>query len=224
MPLFFYGALTSVFIEFIKSEIVIMNTNIPIYDAVIATNDDGISVMSLVSRPATQSHFVALAKEEPKPEFVAFEDAEQRILFGVVARADHPVYRNQNGREYYLRFSAETLRVVAEKMLYDGFTSSVDIEHSLNLVSGVHLQQLFIKDIAKGIDPKGFSEIEDGSLFAVYKVHNDEVWESVKRGEFKGFSLYGHFSFVVPKTEENISEVLADIYQLLRAAREKATN
>lgn len=201
-----------------------MNTNLPIYEAVIATNEDGISIVSLVDRPATKSDFVAFEEEKAPKEYIAFEENEQRVLLGVVMRADRPIYRNQNGREYFLRFSAETLRVMAEKLLFDGATSSVDRQHDLERVEGVNLQQLFIKDTARGINPEGFAEIEDGSLFAVYKVHNDSVWESVKRGEFTGFSLYGRFSILDTPTEESVEDVLKDIYRLLRSAKDYVTN
>lgn len=201
-----------------------MNTNLPIYEAVIATNEDGISIVSLVDRPATKSDFVAFDEDKAPTEYIAFEENEQRVLLGVVMRADRPIYRNQNGKEYYLRFSAETLRVMAEKLLFDGATSSVDRQHDLERVEGVNLQQLFIKDTARGVNPEGFAEIEDGSLFAVYKVHNDSVWESVKRGEFTGFSLYGRFSILDTPQEESVEDVLRDIYKLLRSAKEYVTN
>ena len=60
-------------------------------------------------------------------------------------------------------------------------------------VSGVNLIQLFIKDSEKGIVPQGFETIEDGSLFATYHVENDAIWNEIKNGTFKGFSLEGLF-------------------------------
>lgn len=204
-----------------------MKTNIPIYEAVIETNDEGIEVMSLVDCPAVESDFLAFAKQQPDtaPTCLAFEAAAQRLLLGVVARANYPIYRNQDGMEFYLRFSPETIRQMSEKMLMDGLAASVDRQHDFELVDGVHLQQIFIKDPARGISPSGFEEIEDGSLFAVYKVHNDDIWESVQRGEFKGFSLAGHFSIkdTGESIEEELSKVLEDIAALLAVAKKKNT-
>lgn len=53
--------------------------------------------------------------------------------------------------------------------------------------------QFFIKDVDHGVNPEGFEDIEDGSLFAEFHVNNDEVWEQIKAGEYKGFSLEGRF-------------------------------
>ena len=69
------------------------------------------------------------------------------------------------------------------------------------MVSGVNLIELFIKDIEKGINPAGFEDIENGSLFATYKVNNDEIWNEIKSGNYAGFSLQGYFS-IVPSAKE----------------------
>ena len=53
--------------------------------------------------------------------------------------------------------------------------------------------EIFIKDVEKGINPSGFEDIENGSLFATYKVNNDIIWEKIKDGTFQGFSLEGIF-------------------------------
>ena len=37
--------------------------------------------------------------------------------------------------------------------------------------------------------PKQFDDVPDGSWFASYYVENDEVWNQVKDGTFKGFSV-----------------------------------
>ena len=42
--------------------------------------------------------------------------------------------------------------------------------------------------------PKGFSELPEGSWFGSFRVENDDVWQQVKDGDFKGFSVEGLFS------------------------------
>jgi hypothetical protein len=42
--------------------------------------------------------------------------------------------------------------------------------------------------------PKGFSKLPDGSWFGTMKVDNDEVWQQIKSGEFRGFSIEGIFT------------------------------
>ena len=69
--------------------------------------------------------------------------------------------------------------------------------------------QSFIKDADKGIDPKGFESVSNGSWFTAYKVENDKVWESIKSGEFKGFSVEGLFELEeYDELDELINEIL----------------
>ena len=189
-----------------------MMENLPIYYAEIATEEDGICCMSLVDYPAVERNFMAFAKQKQMVRLAAIEEGAQRLLLGVIMRADYPIYRNDNGIGYYIVYNAHTIRYMAEKMLVDGRSTTVDIQHDGNLVEGVHLQELFIKDSTKGISPKGFEDVEEGSLFGVYKVHNDEVWEMVKRGECRGVSLEGFFHVSrVANEEEVLKELMAEV-------------
>ena len=90
--------------------------------------------------------------------------------------------------------------------------------HDGSLVDGIELVQFFIKDSEKGITPQGFEHVSDGSLFAEYQVTNDDLWNSIKEGVFKGFSLEGFFSHEIVKLNktnkmtkiEKLKQVLAD--------------
>lgn len=192
-----------------------MTDKLPIYYAEIATDDDGIICVSLVDRPAVDSLFVAFKEQTREAmRFTTIEDNEQRLLLGVIMRANYPIYRNDiyNG-EYYIVYEADTIRLMAEKMLIDGYSASVDLQHDGKRVEGVHLQELFIKDSAKGIVPKGFEDIEDGSLFGVYKVHNEDVWQAVKRGECEGFSLEGYFHLA---NRNEVEALMAEVENIER--------
>lgn len=190
---------------------------LPIYYAEIDFDDEGIRYVSLVDCPAVQSNFVAFSKQERQDvRFAMVEDGDQHLLVGVVVRADFPIYRcNEHMGEFYIVYRKDTIRKMAEKMLYDGRTSAVNVMHTPVRVNGVNLQELFIKDTEKGISPKGFEDIEDGSLFAVYKIHNSEVWAAIKRGEFKGFSLEGIFQIKEAEVEPD-----AEVESLLRELEE----
>ena len=165
---------------------------LPVYELTISQLDEGIEFISLVDEPATESNFLAF-KEQEVPMKFSVEDEDERIIYGVLMRADHLIPRyDENIGMYYVKFSKDTLKVMAEKLLLDNKQSAVNIMHQEGSeVEGVSLVQIFIKDVEGGIDPKGFEDIEDGSLFASFKVDNDNVWKAVKDGTFKGFSIEG---------------------------------
>ena len=167
---------------------------IPIYEAKIASMKEGIFKISLVDLPAVESDFMVF-NEKQEVKF-SIQDEDQHIITGVVMRANFPIYRiSPSLGEYYIKYSPETIKTMAEKMLADGTQNNINLMHEDDSdVNGVYMLELFIKDESKGISPKGFEDIEEGSLFASYKIDNEALWKEIKDGKFLGFSLEGIFS------------------------------
>ena len=80
-------------------------------------------------------------------------------------------------------------------------------------VSGVHIVESFLIDERRGITtPKGFDEMTQGSWFVSMLIENEEVWQQVKEGSFKGFSVEGIFERA---TEEHKPENLEDLFKAI---------
>ena len=189
---------------------------LPLYNIVLG-EADGIEIMSLVEHPAVERDFLAFEKQKQlaknaeayRAEAKFSLNEEQHIVFGVAIRADFPIYRIDNsGYEYYVIFNKETIKQLRDKFMYDKRTDLVNLEHSKG-ANNIYLIDSFIKDTSKGISPAGFEDIEDGSWFVSYKVDNEQVWNKIKSGEFRGFSIEGVFEFT-PKDEleDLIDEIL----------------
>ena len=190
--------------------------NLPIYKVLITDDELGIDKISLVEYPAVESNFLTFSSEK-KQVLLSIDNEEQRIITGVIARADFPIYRVENGYEFYLVFDREVIKEMAMKMLCDNNQNNINLNHKSDSdVNGVLMLELYLKDTEKGINPKGFDDISDGSLFATYKVLNDEVWQSIKDGKYLGFSLEGCFDVVRNKTDEELmyDEILGMIESL----------
>ena len=100
---------------------------------------------------------------------------------------------------------------MAEKYLQENRQNNVNIMHENNSnVNGVQMVQMFIKDSERGVSPKGFEDIADGSLFAEYHITNDEIWGAVKEGTYKGFSLEGYFDLEKVNDDNYIEQVVKD--------------
>ena len=183
--------------------------NIPVYNATISDEDTGMFKISLVDEPAVMSNFLAFDKTR-KPLMYAIANEEKRIVRGVVMRADFPIYRyDEKFGEYYIIYKADTIRQMAEKYLLESRQNDVNLMHEENSdVDGVQMVQYFIKDTGAGVSPTGFEEIADGSLFAEFHIVNDEVWEQVKDGTFKGYSLEGVFDLVPEQDEERVESIV----------------
>jgi uncharacterized small protein (DUF1192 family) len=175
---------------------------LPIFKASIG-DADGMVVCSFVDDPAVESQFLAYAKDE-KPMQFSIENEDKHIVIGVAMRANFPIYRyNASMGEFYIVYTPEVIREMVQKFFRNGYQNNVDVDHSFQLEDGVYIEQAFIKDTENGINPKGFDEIEDGSLFFQYKVENEEIWNGIKDGTFKGFSIAGTFGIEETYTKQN---------------------
>lgn len=88
---------------------------------------------------------------------------------------DYPIYRKDGDKEFYITFKADTIKLMAEKLLDDNNQNNIDIQHNGELVDGVKLVELFIKDSSKGINPLYLDDVPDGSLVGTYKIHNEAI-------------------------------------------------
>lgn len=172
-----------------------LNKKLPIYEACIDTKDSetGMFVISLVDSPANERDFVAFEEVKQIQTYSIANEEEQKV-FGLVMECDKPIYRrNQQGFEYYITYNRKTIEAMTEKYFKMGLQNNVDTMHNFELEDGITLTQMFIKDSEKGVNPIGFEDVNDGSLFAEFHIENAEVWNAIKEGEYKGFSLAGVF-------------------------------
>lgn len=145
--------------------------DLPIYNALITDDGEGIRLVSLVSDPAVERKFLMFGEQLR----FSINDEEKHIITGVLMLADTPIFRRSDSLgEYYVVFQPEVIRLMAEKMLLDGRTTAVSVNHS-EKVDDCVLEELYIKDEKRGISPVEFKDVPNGSLFATYKVNNPDL-------------------------------------------------
>ena len=184
---------------------------LPVYIAQIDNSEEGILDISLVDYPAVKRDFVLFSQD--KMNF-SIQSEEKRIISGVVMLADTPIYRKSpTAGEYYIVFTRDIIEMMVEKMSFEGKLNNITLNHNGQLVEGVTLVELFIKDSSKGLNPNYLSDVTEGSLIASYKVENEDIWNQIKAGEFRGFSLSGIFS-AIPSIDQPLDAILDLLYQL----------
>ena len=199
-----------------------MEKNIPIFNLEITNDledDVEVDVISLVDRPAIERSFLAFNEnKEIKIDF-AIQDEDQQIISGPLMLADTPIYRNDDNGEYYVVFTKETIKKIAQRYFKKGYQANVNLMHdSGQSVEGVTMFESFISDKVRGIQPmKGFEDVPDGSWFGSFKVDNSEVWAEIKAGNVRGFSVEGQFNYrktgdkKIEQLWENVLEVLSKV-------------
>ena len=179
---------------------------LPIYDAYLNEDEisEGISCISIVDCPAMEKEMMVFEKQK-KPITFTIQDELQHKITSVVIRCDYPIYRvDEFGKEYYIRFNREVIDQLAEKYSKDGLLNRVSVQHNGELLSDIVMTEMYIKNTEKGINPVGFEDIEDFSLFATFKINNEDVWNRIVNGEFGGLSM--EVMLDVKPTEEFVEE------------------
>ena len=193
--------------------------DLPLFEALMRDGSERILNSSLVDYPATKSNFIYF-NDQKKQLMYAVQNEEQRVVFGVIMRADQKIYRRDaNGFEYYIFYSKDTIKKMSEKLLLDGNHNNINLMHAPGTdMEGINCFQLFIKDKARGVDPVGFDDIEDGSLFGAYHVENEALWQAIKDGTFRGMSLEGYFEVkpVENKQSKNQKNSMSKLKNALR--------
>lgn len=192
---------------------------LPVFNALVDSEDTGVFKVSLVTDPATEVDFVYFDKDKQVEKF-SIANEQEHIVAGVIMLADTPIFRvTKDGFQYYINYTKDTLKIMAEKMIFDGVGSAVNIQHTDGTdVNGVNLQQLFVIDRDKGINPSFFSEVPDGSLIGYYKVNNQDVWDMIEKGDVLSFSLEGIFDLqeqIEEFKKENVNDEEQTVEEIL---------
>lgn len=181
----------------------------PVYKCIIEDSlesDLQVDFVALVDRPAIEKNFLAFKEGRLRFDI----DQEQRIISGPAMLADTLIYRvDPQIGEYYTVFDKPTIISIVQKFFKKGYIQNFNIMHDPEQkVSGITIYESFITDADRGIKPmKGFEDAPDGSWFLTAKVDDDTVWEKVKSGEVKGFSVEGIFKQVQAKPIKLSEEV-----------------
>ena len=182
-----------------------------LYELILQDDEDGVFANSLVESPAIERDFVWLNKE------VAFQSVsdEKQLVAGPILVPNKKILRiDGEGKRYSVFFTPETIEMVARKFMKNKYGDEVTLEHG-NKTSGVYLTESWI--IEQSAKDKsniyGFT-LPRGTWFGVYKVDDKNIWDKVKDGTFRGFSIEGLFehkkSNLKLSLEKDIEELTED--------------
>jgi hypothetical protein len=179
----------------------------------------GVHAISVVEDPAIGVDFVALSDEK---RYVTLASEERKMLYGALLIPDQLIYRyDETQGEYYVKYSKETIEKIAHNYFKQNLHHNATLEHEAPVVGLTLVESWLIEGENDKSKEFGFS-LPVGTWFGGMKVENDEVWNKVKSGEVKAFSIEGMF---VPKKEMKMSEQqeqwIIELEQMLQLASEE---
>ena len=149
----------------------------------------GLQAVSLVDRPAIEKNFLCF-KDEHK--LMLSKNESEHIISGPALIPDLPIYRfDAQYGEYYVVFTADTIKELVLRYNKNNLINSVNLQHNAdNFQDGVICVEEYFINKERGIVPKGFEDLPDGTWMLSFKVLDDELWKQiVNSDEFNGFSV-----------------------------------
>lgn len=169
----------------------------------------------------SEAKIKSIDKEKMSKQRFATDD-EQRTVIGPAMIADQKIFRKDaKGNPYYVYFSSETIKMIAEKYMRNKYTDNNDLMHDGKAVRDVYVVESWIKETEEDKSTAyGYESIPVGSWFIRMKVAKtptgDKVWEQIKEGKLNGFSVSGYFEEVAEFCKEEmflrqVAEILKNI-------------
>ena len=148
--------------------------------------------------------------EKMTKQYFQIDNDEKRIILGPAMVPNQNIFRKDAmGNPYYVFFSPETIRMIAEKYMKNQYTRNNDLMHDGKAVRDVYVIESWIKEDENDKSVKyGYEDLPIGTWFVAMKIaktrKGDEVWNQVKEGKLNGFSVSGFFSEEAAFTREEM--------------------
>ena len=170
--------------------------------------ESGIEAISVVDQPAIELDFIALNKQT-EIKLVGV-DKKKRILLGAILVPNKPIYRNQDGKEFYIYFSKDTVRKGMELFFKKGFQNNATEQHEKRLMGCTLVESWIKEDNVHDKSVKYGLEAPIGTWLGSMKVDDDQTYEKALKGEIKGFSIEGYFTDKLILEKESLNENKTD--------------
>jgi len=136
------------------------------------------------------------AKHGSNEKYTFAVDQDQQMVVGPLMIPDKLIFRlDEQGEPYYVFFSQDTIKQIAQKMMKDKHIDSVNLEHNPDdTVDGYMVSTWIVEDQMKDKQQVYGFNYPAGTWFGQYKIEDMSIWEKVKEGAIKGFSVEGFFA------------------------------
>ena len=119
---------------------------------------------------------------------------EQMKVVGPLLVPDKLIMRiDEDGNPFYVYFSKETVKAIAEKAMKEKLIHNVNLEHDSDIPVNAYMTKSWIKEDSQDLSNKYGMDLPIGTWVGEYKIEDPEVWKMVKEGVVNGFSIEGLF-------------------------------
>lgn len=192
------------------------------YELKYTKGETGVFRMSTVESPAIGATLVMFDNES---KLLEFADDEKQVIYSVAMRPNILIPRkNINGEPAMVFYTEETVSDLQQNFFKNNSHNGATINHDKNIRNDIYAFESWIvqdpeKDKAKLLG----MAVEKGDWVLGQKVDNPEVWNDIKKGKLKGFSIEAYLEPILTntKTEMTLEEIDARIKTILMESEEE---
>src|ERR1035437_6966716 len=168
--------------------------------------------ISLVESPAVEVFFMAFSKEGKKEKyyFSTPKIGDKQLVYSAALIPDKLILRKdeQTGEFYSVYFSKETVAKCSEAYLKNNFNNfTADHNESIDNVNVI--ESWIVTDPSNDkANSLGFKDLVPGTWFVGAHIQNELIWDRIKAGELRGWSIESFFTeaFAKMSLEKELNE------------------
>jgi len=176
-----------------------------------------------------QSCSYNVKKEEQYDKVIFSKDNDKRMVYGPLMLPNVLIPRldEDTGEKYYVKFKPETIEKIQRKFMINGYQRSTNYEHEedIRFNDAVLVENWIVTSENDKIYDMGFTKLQIpigswvGGYYILPTKEGDKIWEMVKKGKVKGFSIEGFFNLKFNKiTKDDI--LLQQIIEILDSVQD----
>lgn len=168
--------------------------DLPVYEIVVNDDDNtGIKLLSIVENPAIEITGYAFSKVDDIQKNMSFTiNKDEQVIAGPAMVPNKRIYRKDGDMEYYVVFSAETIKKIVQKFVRDNNNRSINVDHSNTMVKAYIQEHWIIADSTYDKSKAYGFDLPAGSWFVCVKIEDENFWKTeVKELNKMGFSIEG---------------------------------
>jgi hypothetical protein len=137
--------------------------------------------------------FMSKAEKASKSYKFGINDEQMKVV-GPLLVPDKLIMRiDEEGNPFYVYFSKETVKAIAEKAMKENLIHNVNMEHNPDDKVDAYMTKSWIKEDEQDLSNKYGMDLPIGTWVGEYKIEDPKVWQMVKEGVVNGFSIEGLF-------------------------------
>ena len=147
--------------------------------------------------------FMNKAKIASSTQYKFGLDEDKRKVVGPLLIPNKLILRvDEENKPYYVYFSEDTVRDIAEKAMREKLLDNVNLEHNPEASVDAHMTSSWIVESTENDKSNIYGmNLPIGTWVGEFKVEDDYVWQMIKDGVVKGFSIEGVFQNNVVNVE-----------------------